>query len=45
VARYLGARGITLPLPPSLRYAPALRRPDGTHEPAMVGRINGLDAR
>ena len=29
VAHYLCARGITLPVPPTLRYAPSLRRRDG----------------
>jgi hypothetical protein len=42
-ARYLAARGITIPLPPSLRWAPVLRRRDGTHGPAMVARIDGPD--
>jgi putative DNA primase/helicase len=44
VTAYLGARGITLPPPVSLRYAPALRRPDGTRGPAMVARIDSIDA-
>jgi hypothetical protein len=43
VARYLAGRGITLPVPPTLRYAPALRRPDGTSGPAMVACIDGPD--
>jgi putative DNA primase/helicase len=43
VARYLAGRGITIPVPPSLRWAPSLRRPDGTHGPAMVARVDGLD--
>jgi Toprim domain-containing protein len=33
----------TIPLPPSLRWAPALRRPDGTHRPAMIARIDSID--
>jgi hypothetical protein len=37
VVRYLAGRGITINPPPSLRWAPALRRPDGTQAPAMVG--------
>jgi putative DNA primase/helicase len=28
-----------------LRYAPALRRPDGTNRPAMIARIDDLDGR
>jgi putative DNA primase/helicase len=43
VARYLVGRGITIPLLPSLRWAPSLRRPDGTHAPAMIARVDGLD--
>jgi hypothetical protein len=43
VARYLAGRGITTPLPPSLRWVPLLRRPDGTYAPAMVARVDGLD--
>lgn len=43
VARYLAGRGITIAPPPSLRWAPSLRRPDGTSGPAMVARIDGLD--
>jgi hypothetical protein len=43
VERYLAGRGLTLPMPPSLRYAPSLRRPDGTSGPAMVARVDGLD--
>jgi DNA primase len=44
VARYLADRGLTLPVPPGLRYAPSLRRPDGTYGPAMVARIDNIDA-
>ncbi len=43
VARYLAARGITIPPPFALRYAPALRRPDGTMGSAMVARIDSAD--
>jgi hypothetical protein len=43
VAQYLAGRGITIPVPPSLRWVPALRRPDGTHAPAMVARIDNVD--
>jgi putative DNA primase/helicase len=43
VAEYLAGRGITIPLPSSLRWAPSLRRPDGAYAPAMVARVDGLD--
>jgi putative DNA primase/helicase len=43
VARYLAGRDITVPAPPSLRWAPSLRRPDGTYAPAIVARVDGLD--
>ena len=43
MVRYLAARRITMPPPPSLRYAPALRRRDGSRGPAMVARIDILD--
>jgi len=41
--RYLAGRGLTLPTPPSLRWEPSLRRPDGTHGPAMIARIDSID--
>lgn len=41
VAAYLAGRGITIAPPSCLRWAPALRRPDGTHGPAMLARIDG----
>jgi putative DNA primase/helicase len=43
VVRYLAGRSITMPVPPSLRWAPALRRPDGISGPAMVARVDRLD--
>ena len=43
VVSYLAGRGITIPVPPTLRWAPSLRRPDGTHGPAVVARVDGLD--
>jgi putative DNA primase/helicase len=43
VAAYLAGRGLTLPAPPSLRWAPSLRRLDGNDAPAMVARIDGPD--
>ena len=46
VVRYLDGRGITTaPVPPSLRYAPALRRQDGSYAPAMVARVDDVDGR
>lgn len=43
VVAYLLARGITLSPPSSLRWALALRRPDGAPRPAMIARIDNLD--
>jgi putative DNA primase/helicase len=43
VVRYLAARGITIAPPPSLRYAPLLRRRDGSCGPAIVARIASID--
>ena len=43
VADYLGGRGITMPIPLSLRWAPALRRPDGIRGPAMVAIIEHIE--
>jgi putative DNA primase/helicase len=43
VERYLAGRGITLAPSGSLRYASALRHPDGSAGPAMVARIDGPD--
>jgi hypothetical protein len=43
VVHYLAGRGITIPMPLSLRWAPALRRPDRTYGPAMVARVDNLD--
>jgi len=45
VAHYLAGRGITLPLPASLRWAPSPRRQNGSHGPAMVARIDDLGRR
>lgn len=39
VEAYLAARGITLPVPPSLRFHPALRHPAGGCWPAMVALV------
>ena len=40
---YLGARGITRPIPPSIRYAPALTHgPTGLQLPAMVAGIQSV---
>jgi putative DNA primase/helicase len=43
VVRYFADRGITLSPPPSVRWAPSLRRPDGAYGPAMVARVDNLD--
>jgi putative DNA primase/helicase len=43
VMAYLADRGITIDPPPSLRWAPALRRPDGASGPAMVARADDVD--
>jgi putative DNA primase/helicase len=43
VARYLAGRGITIPLPPSLRWAPSCPHPGRTYLPAMVARVDSVD--
>jgi putative DNA primase/helicase len=44
VAHYIAGRGITtIPVPTSLRYTPAMRRPDGTEGPAIVSRVDDVD--
>ncbi len=40
---YLLGRGITMDPPASLRWAPALRRPDGMFGPAMLARIDDVN--
>lgn len=45
VVPYFAGRLINLAPPPVLRYAPALRRPDGSYGPAIVARIDQLDGR
>ena len=45
VERYLAGRGISIAPPPSLRFAPSLRRSDGTYRPAMVARIDNIDGK
>ena len=45
MAAYLASRGITIEPPLSLRWAPSLRRPDGTCGPAMVARVDDADGR
>ena len=40
---YLRRRGITAPIPPTLRFVPALRHPDGGTFPAMVAAVQGPD--
>jgi hypothetical protein len=43
VVRYFAGRGIARSVPSSLRWAPALRRPDGTYGSGMVARVDNLD--
>lgn len=44
VEAYLRGRSITLPLPPTLRYHPALKHPGGASWPGMVALVqNGVD--
>lgn len=44
VERYLLARGLTLPVPPTLRFHPALRHgPSGLEWPAMVAAVQAVD--
>ena len=42
VAAYLAGRGITTPVPTSLRWTAALRRPDGSYGPSMVARVDNV---
>ncbi len=39
VETYLRSRGLTLPIPPSLRVHPRLKHPCGTYWPAMVALV------
>ena len=44
VETYLAARGITIPMPPSIRYHPNLKHgPTGVDLPAMVAAVQGPD--
>jgi putative DNA primase/helicase len=43
VERYLRSRRITIPAPPSLRWAPGCRHPSGNFLPAMVAKIVNID--
>ncbi len=44
VEKYLRARGITIPIPPSLRYlAAAKHKPTGLILPAMIGGVQGVN--
>jgi phage/plasmid primase-like uncharacterized protein len=43
VAAYLAGRGITIPAPPSLRWASRCWHPTGVYLSAMVGRIHNVD--
>jgi hypothetical protein len=39
VETYLRTRGITVPVPPTLRFHPSLKHPSGTYLPAMVAAV------
>jgi putative DNA primase/helicase len=39
VERYLRTRGITIPIPPTIRFHPNLRHPSGIYAPAMVAAV------
>ena len=43
VETYLRSRGITVAPPPTLRFHPALKHPDGCALPAMVAAVQGSD--
>jgi putative DNA primase/helicase len=43
VVPYLADRGITMPVPASLRWAPSLRRRDGSRGPAMVAIVEHVE--
>ncbi len=44
VETYLAARGITIPIPPSIRYHPSLKHgPTGLDLPAMVAAVQAPD--
>ncbi len=44
VEDYLRGRGITIPIPPTLRYHPALLHPDiGQHLPALVAAVANVE--
>lgn len=43
VSAYLAGREITMPIPPSVRWAPSLRRWDGLRGPAMVAEVEHVE--
>jgi len=43
--RYVRARGITIPLPPTLRYARLKHGPTGLTMPALIAAVQGPDRR
>jgi len=44
--RYLSARGITIPLPPTIRHAPAMEHPHtGLRFSCMIAAVTGVDRR
>ena len=45
MAAYLAGRDITILPPPTLRWAPACRHPNGIHLPAMVAKVVNVDGK
>lgn len=45
VAVYLRTRGITLPVPPSLRFHGSLKHPSGIYAPAMVAAVQNREGK
>jgi putative DNA primase/helicase len=42
---YLRSRGITIPLPPSIRFHPALKHPSGHTGPAMIAGVQDVSGK
>lgn len=45
VETYLRSRGITIPVPPSLRFHPSLKHPCGLYLPCMLAGVQTLEGR
>jgi hypothetical protein len=45
VETYLNSRGITIPVPPSLRFHACLKHPSGAYLPAMVAGVQACEGR